>query len=276
MSEPTRPRPPRPWHLALWFVAATASTMCGIGGGLFAVPILHFLLGLPLKQATATSLVAVFAMTLAGTLAELAQPACAIDWPIVLLLSLGGLAGAAVGQRAMDRISTRALTWVFALALFAGGLRVLLSDGAPPEGTAGRPPLDLLLSTLVLAAGVGGGVVAPLLGLGGGLIVVPALYLGVPGFSYLGARASSTAMAAVNSAQLTWMNLRAGRTERTVLAPFAVIATFAAVTGILLVHLPGWAEAARVLMGVLMLAVSLQYARRAATVDRARRAAPGA
>ena len=34
-------RPLRVWHMLLWLIAAIASTMCGIGGGLFAVPILH-------------------------------------------------------------------------------------------------------------------------------------------------------------------------------------------------------------------------------------------
>jgi uncharacterized membrane protein YfcA len=70
-------------------------------------------------------------------------------------------------------------------------------------------------------------------------------------------------MAAANSAQLTWSNLRGDKVHRAALVPFAAVAALGAVAGILLVHLPGWAEGARVLMGALMLAISAQYARRA-------------
>ncbi len=254
-------RPLRAWHLALWFVAATASTMCGIGGGLFAVPILHFLLGLPLKVSTATSLVAVFVMTLAGTIAELLAPGNAIHWAVVGLLCVGGMVGAAVGQRVATRIDPRTLTWIFALALFVGGIRILLSSqGSGAEAVGASLALNFASVLWIIAAGFAGGFVAPLLGVGGGLIVVPALYLGVSGMSYLAARACSTAMSVANSAQLTWMNLRGDRVHRASVLPFAVVAVFGAALGIALVHQPAWSHAARILMGVLMLVVAAKFA----------------
>ncbi len=260
-SEEFTARPLRAWHLALWFVAATASTMCGIGGGLFAVPILHFLLGLPLKLSTATSLVAVFVMTLAGTATELLSPGNAIQWPVVVLLCLGGMIGAAVGQRVATRINARTLTWIFAVALCAGGVRILTSSqGSGPEAVNASVVLDAASALWIIAAGFAGGFVAPLLGVGGGLIVVPALFLGVSGMSYLAARACSTAMSVANSAQLTWLNLRADRVHRASILPFALVAVLGAVLGIALVHQPAWSHAARVLMGVLMLAISAKFA----------------
>ncbi len=260
-SEEFTARPLRAWHLALWFVAATASTMCGIGGGLFAVPILHFLLGLPLKLATPTSLVAVFAMTLAGTLAELFSPGNAIQWPVVGLLCLGGMVGAAIGQRVSTRINPRTLSWIFAIALCGGGVRVLMSSqGSGLEAASAIVTLDVASALWIIAAGFAGGFVAPLLGVGGGLIVVPALFLGVSGMSYLAARACSTAMSVANSAQLTWLNLRGDRVHRPSVLPFAVVAVLGAVLGIALVHQPAWSHAARLLMGVMMLAISAKFA----------------
>ncbi len=255
------PRALRAWHLALWFVAATLSTMCGIGGGLFAVPILHFLLGLPLKLATTTSLISVFAMTLIGTLAELAQPGSAIDWPVVGWLCVGGLVGANVGQWVSKRIYARTLTWVFSISLFAAGIRVLTSSSAS-AGAAGLAEvhLDSIHTIGIIVSGFAGGFVAPLLGVGGGLIVVPALFLGLPGMTYLGARACSTAMSVANSAQLNWMNLREGRVDRATATPFSIVAAFGAVAGILLVHRPGWSDAARFLMGVMLVAVGARFA----------------
>ena len=89
---------------------------------------------------------------------------------------------------------------------------------------------------------------------------MPALFLGVGGMSYLGARACSTAMSVANSAQLTWLNLRGGRVHRPVLAPFSGVAAIGAVIGIALVHRPAWSHAARVMMGVMMLAIAAKFA----------------
>ena len=252
MSEVQRPsRPLRAWHMLLWLIAAIASTMCGIGGGLFAVPILHFLLGLPLKTATATSLVSVFAMTLAGTLAELMHPQPALNWPVVACLCLGGLVGARVGQFAAQRIAVRTLTWILAIVLSAAGIRLLLSGEPVSPVRISLSSLDPVHALIVIALGFIGGFVAPILGVGGGLFVVPGLVL--QGLGYLSARACSTAMAAVNSAQLTWMNLRAGSVQRSVLLPFSAVAVLGAVIGISLVHRPGWAASARLMLGALLL-----------------------
>lgn len=262
MNTPARRDRPRATTLALWFVAAVASTMCGIGGGLFAVPILHFLCGVELKLATATSLVVVFAMTAAGTLAELSSAAPQLEWRVIGLLCAGGLLGAHLGQRVARRLDTRVLTWILALALFAAGVRVLWG-GPPPQ--SGAFDVDAALEDPqrqfgVIAAGFVGGFVAPLLGIGGGLIVVPALYLGLPGLGYLAARACSTAMSAALAAQLTWLNLRDGRVHRASVMPFALVAVAGAIVGIALVHQPGFAEAARVLLGVLLCAIGVKYA----------------
>jgi uncharacterized membrane protein YfcA len=143
-------------------------------------------------------------------------------------------------------------------------LRVLLGGHAsePERGLA--VSLDFARLALIVGAGFAGGFVAPLLGIGGGLIVVPALYLGVPGLGYLGARACSTAMSAATAAQLTWSNVRMGKVERSAVVPFSAVAVIAAGVGIALVHQPGWSHAARILMGVLMLAICVKYAWRAA------------
>ena len=256
-------RPLRAWHLLVWLVAAIASTMCGIGGGLFAVPILHFLLKLPLKLATATSLVSVFAMTLAGTLAELAQPQSALNWPVIACLSAGGLFGAWIGQFVARRLGVRALSWIFAIALSAAGIRILVGGAATAGFPSVAPSLDMPHAFGVAALGVAAGFVSPLLGVGGGLIMVPGLVLGLPGLGYLGARACSTAMSVVSSAQLTWMNLRDGRVHRAVLLPFCSVSVLGAVLGIALVHRPGWAEVARRLMGALLVIFGAKFAWRA-------------
>jgi len=203
----------------------------------------------------------VFAMTLTGSVVELFQPQSAIRWPVVICLSVGGMLGALLGQRVARRVDADFLTWVFALALCTAGVRVLTTSAEPAIAAASASSdWELARSLAIAAIGFAGGFVAPLLGVGGGLIVVPALFLGVPSMTYLAARACSTAMSAVNSAQLTWLNLRENRVQRALVAPFAGVAALGAAIGILLVHRPGWAEAARLLMGGLLLAIGAKFA----------------
>jgi len=48
--------PSRAILVGLGLMVALLCSMCGIGGGVFAVPILHYLYGIPLKRAVATVL----------------------------------------------------------------------------------------------------------------------------------------------------------------------------------------------------------------------------
>jgi uncharacterized protein len=250
-------RPPL-WQQALWAVAAFASTMCGIGGGLFAVPILHFLGGLPLKTSVNTSLVLVFVMTLTATVAELFQPTSGLDWRIVAALALGGFFGARLGHQFSKRVNPRTLAKVFVVMLTLAGLRVLFGGG-PREAVSPSTLSSVLALFATGVIGVVGGFISPLLGIGGGLIVVPALYLGL-GTSYLTARACSTAMSVVNAGQLTWVNVREGNLNARAASWFGAGAFVGAVAGVVLVHQQGWAEAARVLLGVMLIGIAARFA----------------
>jgi uncharacterized membrane protein YfcA len=251
----------RTWHVLLWTVAAFASTMCGIGGGLYAVPILHFLVGLPLKLAVSTSLVAVFALTLTGTFVELLQPSAALDWTVVILLSIGGFFGARVGHAFARRASVRTLQWIFAIGLTLAGVRILtLPSSHSALAIATDHHLTYVQDAWIAVIGFAGGFVAPLLGVGGGLVVVPALFLSAPGIQYLEARACSTAMSVVNAAQLTWMNVSAGTVHRSSALWFSAAAVIGASLGVVAVHLPGWADGARYLLGVTLLVIACRFA----------------
>jgi uncharacterized protein len=84
------------WTLTLVGVAAgLLSGLLGIGGGLVIVPTLAGMLGMPLKRALGTSLVAVVVLVIPGTIVHAALGN--IDWAVALFLVLGSVPGARLG-----------------------------------------------------------------------------------------------------------------------------------------------------------------------------------
>ena len=158
---------------AIAFVGA----VCGIGGGLFAVPLLHYGFGLPLRRAVATSLCLVAANALASTAAELLHEDSAFLWEVVGPLIGGALVGAQLGFFASKRLPERALKGLFAAVMLAVGLRLVLSGDIPAEPTGFDGGYGLVRAGTVALVGVLAGTLSPLLGLGGGLIIVPGLLL---------------------------------------------------------------------------------------------------
>jgi uncharacterized membrane protein YfcA len=84
------------WTLTLVGVAAgLLSGLLGIGGGLVIVPALAGMLGMPLKRALGTSLVAVVVLVIPGTFVHAALGN--IDWAVALFLVIGSVPGARLG-----------------------------------------------------------------------------------------------------------------------------------------------------------------------------------
>jgi uncharacterized protein len=252
---------PAAWVGLLWIGAAFLSAVCGIGGGLFAVPLLHYLGGLPMKRAVATSLVLVFVQTGTGTLVELLHLDSGLDGAAVALLIAGGYLGARVGFALSRRIQTLWLKRIFALVLIVSAVRILgLDVRTSDEVAAGFGNLSLLTSSVVVLIGFSGGIVSPLLGVGGGLIVIPALLILLPGVSYIQARACSTAMSVFTSSQSATMHWQAGNVDRRLAWRFALLTAFGAAAGVMAVHQPGWAEGARAAMAVILILVAGRFA----------------
>jgi uncharacterized membrane protein YfcA len=101
-----------------------------------------------------------------------------VDWPAAGLIVLGAAGGAVVGTRALQRLPQRALRLAFALFLLATAVRLLVDI---PEAT-GRHAIDASMAIGLVALGLVSGTVAGLLGVGGGIVIVPALVVlfGVP------------------------------------------------------------------------------------------------
>jgi uncharacterized protein len=95
-----------------------------------------------------------------------------IDWRLVLALAPGAVVGVYVGARTMVRVPALQLRLLFGTFLLFVAFRQLVwhvSAGTPQGGAAG-----LLIAT---AFGLAGGVLAGMLGVGGGAIFVPAIVI---------------------------------------------------------------------------------------------------
>ena len=266
-SAPARPR------AALWFLPAGvligfAGALCGIGGGIFAGPLLHAVRKLPLKRATATAILVVLATSVAATAAELVRHDSALAWPVVAPLALGALCGAELGFALSKRMDERGLKVIFVVVLVLAGVRLLFVSTALGGGFA---PGAVAVALIALVIGVLGGTLTPLLGIAGGTLMVPALFLSLSQLGFGGARAGALAAGAVAALRTLWLHARAGSIEFALGLPLALGALLGAFGGVSAAHHPDLVHAGRVGLGVLLLA---QAARFLVDVLRPRRAPP--
>ena len=248
----------RGWMLGiLGLLIGFVGAMCGIGGGLFAVPLLHFGFKIHLRRSVATSLALVFATTTAATIAEVLSGESEIQWAKVGFMTLGILLGAQAGFPVSKRFGTRQLRGAFSIVILAAALRILVHGDEPLVRTIQEGWWPNLYAGL---AGFGAGFVSPILGIGGGLVMVPPLLLGPSGLGFAAVRASSMAAAVVTSGRSLTMYVKEGSLHH-IAAPFLAGGAFVgAILGVTTVHLPGVVDYARSMLGLVLVFVSVRFA----------------
>lgn len=96
-------------------VAGVVSALLGIGGGLVKVPVMHVIMGVPLRVATATSNLMIGITASAGAIIYLLRGG--IDPYVAAPTALGVFVGASIGSRAAHRIDIRILRGLFVVIL---------------------------------------------------------------------------------------------------------------------------------------------------------------
>ncbi|HSQ59223.1 MAG TPA: sulfite exporter TauE/SafE family protein [Acidobacteriota bacterium] len=142
--------------------------LMGIGGGIVLVPLLVHGLRQTQHQAQGTSLSFFIATALVA--AEPYVRADSIPWSLVAVLALGAVPGVMLGASLAKRITARNLKGLFGVAMLASAARMLLAPPLASDGTVWAAPWNALL-------GFGVGTFAGLLGVGGGILLVPVLVL---------------------------------------------------------------------------------------------------
>jgi uncharacterized membrane protein YfcA len=118
----------RPVQLLLTGVAAGAAAgFLGLGGGFVIVPMLSRWLGMPLRRAAGTSLVAISVLAVPGAAAHALLGH--VEWALALVLSVGVVPGAVLGSRFSAQIRSRALEVSFAILLLVAAALLALDVG---------------------------------------------------------------------------------------------------------------------------------------------------
>lgn len=158
--------------LALGLAAGILSGLFGVGGGVVLVPGLALMLGLGQHAAHATSLAAIL-LTATAAMAGFALDG-AVSYAGALAIAPAALAGAYLGAGLMHGLSERRLRQAFAVLVILVALR--LFAGVDVGGSADLTGHALRLAGLA-TLGLAAGVLSALLGVGGGVIMVPAMVL---------------------------------------------------------------------------------------------------
>lgn len=171
---PSQPSPRVPMWAKFVFVGLLAgllSGLFGVGGGTVIVPLLVLLCGFDQRLAAGTSLAAILPTAVVGVISY--AVAGSVSWLAALLLAVGAVGGAQIGTWLLPRLPVRVLKWAFIgfLAVVIVNLFLVI-----PSRDA-ELVIDWGNGAALLAVGVVTGVLAGLLGVGGGIVVVPVLIL---------------------------------------------------------------------------------------------------
>ena len=191
--------------LGLGGMVGVLSGMFGVGGGFLMTPLLFFI-GIPPAVAVATEANQIVASSFSGVLAHLKRRT--VDFRMGTVLLVGGLIGAALGLQLFNTLKAMGqvdllvrLSYVVFLGI-VGSLMFVESLNAIRKTRAGTPPTrrrhtwihalpfkmrfrtsGLYISVIPpIIVGIAVGVLAAIMGVGGGFIMVPAMIylLGMP------------------------------------------------------------------------------------------------
>jgi hypothetical protein len=168
----------------LGFFAGLLGALTGIGGGVLLTPILALYFGIPIREAIGTSLVAVITTSAASSSVHLQRHTT--DIRLGMTLELATALGAAVMAYLVGYFNRNFLEGLFAAFLLYSAITILSKGGkfrqedALPPATNGEiviPPYEPQRYPLGLCASLVAGSLSGLLGIGGGPIKVPVMYI---------------------------------------------------------------------------------------------------
>ncbi len=259
--------------MAAGAVAGGLGALLGIGGGVFLVPFLHVVIGLPLNVASGIGL-----MTVIGTSSVVSAGSRSrrlVNMRLGMLLQVPASAGALAAGYYVARVPDRVLYVMFSVvtAVIAGIMvsrldrrNVILEPDVVPDRFGGRffeeeSGREVIYRTrrlpAAMAVSLAAGSVSGSLGIGGGILQVPAMnaWCGVPLRAAAATSAVMIGITAMASAPIYW-----SRGE--ISAPAAA----AAVVGVLIgsraaIRFGGRARARslKLLMAIVLAAVSVSF-----------------
>jgi len=181
--------------VVIGLLAGLLAGMFGVGGGFLMVPLYISWLGPEQRKSHATSLAAVVPIALAGAIGYAGQGS--VDFTAAISLLAGSVFGALYGVKLLGQVPLKFLQFGFATLLYLSAIRLIWSSNP-------HQLLDGWASIALLMAG--------LFGVGGGLVMVPALIIAA-GMNSIVARGTSLVVIVGSGLSGTWANFRKGNID---------------------------------------------------------------
>jgi len=194
------------WLIAIGLVAGLLSGLFGVGGGILIVPALVFLLKFDQRLAAGTSLGAIVPTSIVGVISYAASGS--VEWMAALYLALGAIVGAQIGSWLLHKIPKLVLQWAFIAFLVVVIVQLFLV--VPARDAVIDYTVWSSIGLVVL--GLVTGILSGLLGIGGGVVVVPLLIV-LFGASDLAAKGTSLLMMIPTGISGSIGNLRRGNID---------------------------------------------------------------
>jgi len=249
--------------VGIGLLAGFLSGLFGVGGGTVIVPVLVMLAGFTQRLGAGTSSAAIIPVAAVGVISYAVHGD--VDWTAALLIAAGAVVGAQFGTMLLHRLSEPLLRWIFVgflIVVMASLFFVIPSRDAEIH-------IDLLSGIGLVVLGLVTGVASGLIGVGGGIIVVPVLIL-LFGASDLVAKGTSLLMMIPTTISGTLGNIRHKNVD---LTAGITVGAAACITTPLGAVVAGAVDplVANVLFVVFLAALTVQMTQRALRASRDRR-----
>lgn len=178
--------------------AGLLAGMFGVGGGILIVPMLVVVMKFDQRFANGTSLAALVPIAVSNIFTYWAHGH--IDWHLATFIAIGALGGAVLGTHLLQIINRRALALTFSSVMIFAAVRLFWH-----VTTNGRGDLNLAHAVGASLLGLFAGTMSGLLGIGGGVVMVPVLVMlfGIPPVI---AKGTAVAVTIPTAAMGTWRN----------------------------------------------------------------------
>lgn len=186
--------------IVVGMLVGVLSGMFGIGGGTVIVPALVWL-GLSQRNAAATSTLAIVPTSISGVISY--ATGGHVDWLAAALLFCGMFIGGQIGSWLLSRLPELVLRWIFVAFL----VFVVINQVSFVPSRDHQITMTVATGVCMVLLGVVIGMLAGLLGIGGGALAVPALSI-LFGASDLIARGTSLLAMFPNSITTSVANLK--------------------------------------------------------------------
>jgi len=158
--------------ICIGLVAGALSGLFGVGGGILIVPALIIFMKMVQKQSHGTSLAAILPIAVSGVIGY--TTGNSINWTAALFLTIGSAGfGAIIGTKLLQVLSRRFVAVLFIVVLIATAARLSLFS----EIIGNPKTISVLIAIEFVMLGLVSGVLAGLLGVGGGIVMVPAMVI---------------------------------------------------------------------------------------------------